>query len=92
MLDAWPNTSLYTPNTVIPAVRYDIPAGVCKLATRGRKRQPLKIHHAFTPPRLAGRGGMAYNHTRTSGRPAACCAQHPPRRPGGAQEKGAFLL
>ena len=34
VLDAWPNTSLYTPNTVIPAVRYVIPAGVCKLATR----------------------------------------------------------
>ena len=34
VLDAWPNTSLYTPNTVIPAVRYDIPAGVCKLAAR----------------------------------------------------------
>ncbi len=34
VLDAWPNTSLYTPNTVIPAVRYEIPAGACTLATR----------------------------------------------------------
>ena len=33
VLDAWPNTSLYTPNTVIPAVRYDIPAGEVTLTT-----------------------------------------------------------
>lgn len=34
IVDAWPNTSLYAANTVIPAVRYDIPAGACELTTR----------------------------------------------------------
>ena len=34
IVDAWPNTSLYATNTVIPAVRYDIPAGACELTTR----------------------------------------------------------
>lgn len=34
IVDAWPNTSLYTPNTVIPAVRYEIPAGKVELTTR----------------------------------------------------------
>ena len=34
VLDAWPNTSLYNPNTVIPAVRYDIPEGEVTLATK----------------------------------------------------------
>ncbi|HIZ47520.1 MAG TPA: DUF2264 domain-containing protein [Candidatus Gemmiger excrementavium] len=33
IVDAWPNTSLYTPNTVIPAVRYAIPAGTVTLTT-----------------------------------------------------------
>lgn len=34
IVDAWPNTSLYATNTVIPAVRYEIPAGTCELTTR----------------------------------------------------------
>ena len=34
IVDAWPNTSLYATNTVIPAVRYEIPAGACELTTR----------------------------------------------------------
>ncbi len=33
IIEAWPNTSLYAPNTVIPAVRYPIPAGDCTLET-----------------------------------------------------------
>ena len=33
VLNAWPNTNLYSPNTKIPAVRYDIPAGDCTLET-----------------------------------------------------------
>ena len=34
IVDAWPNTSLYAANTVIPAVRYDIQTGICQLTTR----------------------------------------------------------
>ena len=34
IVDAWPNTSLYAANTVIPAVRYEIPTGICQLTTR----------------------------------------------------------
>lgn len=34
IVDAWPNTSLYAVNTVIPAVRYDIPVGSVTLETR----------------------------------------------------------
>ena len=33
VIDAWPNTSLYVPNTAIPAVRYDIPKGRTQLVT-----------------------------------------------------------
>ncbi len=33
VIDAWPNTNLYEPNTVIPAVRYDIPVGEVTLTT-----------------------------------------------------------
>lgn len=33
LVEAWPNTSLYAPNTVIPAVRYEIPAGTVTLVT-----------------------------------------------------------
>ena len=33
IIEAWPNTSLYAPNTVIPTVRYPIPAGDCTLET-----------------------------------------------------------
>lgn len=33
ILDAWPNTSLYAPNTAIPAVRYDIRKGRTELVT-----------------------------------------------------------
>ncbi|MDD6320877.1 MAG: DUF2264 domain-containing protein [Oscillospiraceae bacterium] len=33
IIGAWPNTSLYDPNTVIPAVKYAIPAGVTELET-----------------------------------------------------------
>lgn len=33
VLDAWPNTNLYSPNTVIPAVRYEIPCGTARLQT-----------------------------------------------------------
>lgn len=33
IVEAWPNTSLYTSNTVIPAVRYAIPAGTVTLTT-----------------------------------------------------------
>ena len=33
ILEAWPNTSLYSPNTVIPAVRYAIPSGRVALQT-----------------------------------------------------------
>lgn len=34
VLEAWPNTNLYSPNTVIPAVRYAIPVGKVELQTR----------------------------------------------------------
>lgn len=34
IVEAWPNTSLYAVNTVIPAVRYDIPVGSVTLETR----------------------------------------------------------
>ena len=34
VLDAWPNTNLYSPNAVIPAVRYEIPVGCVELETR----------------------------------------------------------
>lgn len=34
IVEAWPNTNLYDPNTVIPAVRYAIPCGTVKLETR----------------------------------------------------------
>ena len=33
VIHCWPNTSLYSPNTVIPAVRYVIPAGTTRLET-----------------------------------------------------------
>ena len=33
VLEAWPNTNLYSPNTVIPAVRYVIPSGRVALQT-----------------------------------------------------------
>lgn len=33
IVDAWPNTSLYVTNTVIPAVKYDIPVGTTTLVT-----------------------------------------------------------
>jgi len=33
VLVTWPNTCLYNPNTVLPAVRYEIPAGVIRLQT-----------------------------------------------------------
>ena len=33
VVEAWPNTSLYDPNTVIPAVRYAIPRGTVRLET-----------------------------------------------------------
>lgn len=33
LINAAPNTSLYARNTVIPAVRYDIPAGTTTLRT-----------------------------------------------------------
>ncbi len=33
ILEAWPNTSLYSPNTVIPAVRYDIRPGTAEIET-----------------------------------------------------------
>ena len=33
IIDAWPNTSLYVPNTAIPAVRYEIPQGCTQLVT-----------------------------------------------------------
>ena len=38
VLEAWPNTSLYSPNTVIPAVRYAIPSGRVVLQTRVTSR------------------------------------------------------
>lgn len=34
IVEAWPNTSLYDPNTVIPAVRYSVPAGESIFTTR----------------------------------------------------------
>lgn len=33
LVEAWPNTSLYAVNTVIPAVKYDIPVGAVTLET-----------------------------------------------------------
>ncbi len=33
VVEAWPNTNLYDPNTVIPAVRYDIGCGTSRLET-----------------------------------------------------------
>lgn len=33
VINAWPNTSLYSTNTVIPAVRYEIPAGKTAFTT-----------------------------------------------------------
>lgn len=33
LVEAWPNTSLYSPNTVIPAVKYDIQEGTTCLQT-----------------------------------------------------------
>lgn len=33
IIEAWPNTSLYAPNTVIPTVRYDIEAGTTVVET-----------------------------------------------------------
>lgn len=33
IVNAWPNTSLYNPNTVIPAVRYAVPSGAVLLET-----------------------------------------------------------
>ncbi len=33
IVEAWPNTNLYSPNTVIPAVRYEIPRGTSRLET-----------------------------------------------------------
>ena len=33
LIDAWPNTSLYSPNTVIPAVQYQIPVGTTVVTT-----------------------------------------------------------
>ena len=33
VIEAWPNTSLYSPNTVIPAVKYEIPQGGILLET-----------------------------------------------------------
>lgn len=38
VLEAWPNTSLYTPNTVIPAVQYCIRAGTTAFTTRVESR------------------------------------------------------
>ena len=34
IVEAWPNTNLYVPNTVIPAVQYDIPVGKITLETK----------------------------------------------------------
>lgn len=34
IVEAWPNTNLYVPNTVIPAVQYDIPVGEITLETK----------------------------------------------------------
>lgn len=34
VVEAWPNTSLYSPNTVIPAVQYTIPVGTSALETK----------------------------------------------------------
>ncbi len=33
VVETWPNTSLYSPNTVIPAVKYEIPVGTIQLET-----------------------------------------------------------
>lgn len=38
VLEAWPNTSLYTPNTVIPAVQYCIQIGTTAFTTRVESR------------------------------------------------------
>lgn len=38
VLEAWPNTNLYSPNTVIPAVRYTIPVGKVMLETKVTSR------------------------------------------------------
>ena len=33
LVNAYPNTNLYDPNTVIPAVRYDVPVGTSVFTT-----------------------------------------------------------
>lgn len=38
VINAAPNTNLYDPNTVIPAVRYEIPVGTAVLNTRVESR------------------------------------------------------
>ena len=38
LVNAYPNTNLYDPNTVIPAVRYDVPVGTSVFTTTVESR------------------------------------------------------
>ena len=38
MVNAYPSTNLYDPNTVIPAIKYEIPVGTTNLTTTVESR------------------------------------------------------